>query len=272
MKANDADIPGGSPPVLFLIIDCLRADRAFQQAELTPTGFLGSLARRGRVFTSAVTVAPTTTPAVASMLTGLYPFEHGLRGLLGFTLPDGIPTVPRALRDVGYWTEADVTGPLLPQLRLFRDFDDFRWANRKEATIHGPRGVAFSARIRAFETAGRPWFSVFHVWDLHEPRQVPGGSAAAHSAQRSTTALWRPSTRVLPSCSLKAHSRTSSCASSEIMARISASSLVERSAWASHRFSGGSRRSGPLSPSLGASSPTERAAPRSGFSGSRRER
>jgi len=109
------------------------------------------------------------------MLTGLYPFEHGLRGLLGFTLPDGIPTVASALREVGYWTEADVTGPLLPQLKLFREFDDFQWANRKEATIHGPRGQGFSARVRAFQTVGRPWFSVFHVWDLHEPRQVPRG-------------------------------------------------------------------------------------------------
>ena len=172
-----------------------------------PTGFLGSLARRGRVFTSAVTVAPTTTPAVASMLTGLYPFEHGLRGLLGFTLPDGIPTVPQALRDVGYWTEADVTGPLLPQLRLFRDFDDFRWANRKEATVHGPRGEALSARVRAFETLGRPWFSVFHVWDLHEPRQVPGefrGRALSSTVyDRALAALDARLAELLPESSLE---------------------------------------------------------------------
>ena len=161
------------PPILFLIVDCLRADRAFAQAELAPSGFLGSLAGRGRMFTSAVTVTPTTTPAVASMLTGLYPFEHGLRGLLGFTLPDGIPTVAGVLREAGYRTEADVTGPLLPQLKLFRDFDDFQWADRREATIHGPRGLALSARLHALQAAGQPWFSVFHVWDLHEPRQVP---------------------------------------------------------------------------------------------------
>ena len=207
MKATDADIQGGRPPVLLLIIDCLRADRAFQQAELMPTGFLGSLARRGRVFTNAVTVAPTTTPAVASMLTGLYPFEHGLRGLLGFTLPDGIPTVPVALRDVGYWTEADVTGPLLPQLRLFRDFDDFRWANRKEATIHGPRGEALSARVHAFQTLGRPWFSVFHVWDLHEPRQIPGefrGRALSSTVyDRALAALDARLAELLPESSLE---------------------------------------------------------------------
>lgn len=176
MKVRDGDNGGsGRPAILLLIIDCLRADRAFAQAELAPDGFLGRLTRRARLFTSAVTVTPTTTPAVASMLTGLYPFEHGLRGLLGFTLPEGIPTVASALREVGYWAEADVTGPLLPQLKLFDDFDDFLWANRKEATIHGPRGQAFAARVRTFQAVGRPWFSVFHVWDLHEHRQVPRG-------------------------------------------------------------------------------------------------
>ena len=98
MKADAGDTTGArQPAVLFLIVDCLRADRAFAQAELAPTGFLGSLASRGRVFTSAITVTPTTTPAVASMLTGLYPYEHGLRGLSGFSLPDGIPTVASVL-------------------------------------------------------------------------------------------------------------------------------------------------------------------------------
>jgi arylsulfatase A-like enzyme len=176
VKAHDGDIPGvRRPAVLFLIVDCLRADRALAQADLAPSGFLGSLARRGRVFTNAVTVTPTTTPAVASMLTGLYPFEHGLRGLLGFTLPEGTPTVAKALREVGYWTEADVTGPLLPQLGLFRDFEQSQCVDGREATIHGARGLAFAERIRALQAADQPWFSVFHAWDLHEPRQVPAG-------------------------------------------------------------------------------------------------
>jgi arylsulfatase A-like enzyme len=159
--------------ILLLIVDCLRSDRAFAQADLAPNGFLGRLARRGRSFTGAVTVTPTTTPAVASMLTGLYPFEHGLRGLLGFTLPEGVPTVASALRDAGYRTDADVAGPLLPQLRLFDDFDEARWVHHAEATVHGPRGEALSALIRELQAGDRPWFCVFHAWDLHEPRQVP---------------------------------------------------------------------------------------------------
>jgi len=164
-------------PIFFLIIDCLRADRAYAQAELAPDGFLGRLVRRGRCFRSAVTVTPTTTPAVATMLTGRYPFEHGIRGLLGFARPGTVPTVASPLREAGYWTEAEVTGPLLPQVRLFDDFDNYRYVDGRQATVHGPRGEELALRVRALQTRGRPWFSIFHAWDLHEPRQVPRGFA-----------------------------------------------------------------------------------------------
>ena len=87
-----------NPPILLFVVDCLRADRAFAQAELNPGGLLGRLTRAGFSFTQAVTVTPTTTPAVASMLTSCYPFEHGLRGLAGFARPTDVPTVASVLR------------------------------------------------------------------------------------------------------------------------------------------------------------------------------
>jgi len=163
------------PPILFLIVDCLRSDRAFGQAKRSPGGLLGRVVRSGRSYTNAVAVTPTTTPAVASMLTGLYPFEHGLRGLLGFTRPPDVSTIATALADAGYWTEADVTGPLLPQLRLFDEFDEYRHVDGRQASVHGIRGDSLTRRLRELRTRRDPWFLVFHVWDLHEPRQVPDG-------------------------------------------------------------------------------------------------
>jgi arylsulfatase A-like enzyme len=164
-----------TPPILLLVIDCLRADRAWGQANLNPQGFIGRLIRSGLSFTQAVTVTPTTTPAVASMLTGCYPFEHGLRGLAGYTRPASIPTAARALRELGYRTEADVTGPLQPELQLFTEFDDYRYVEGRSATIHGTRGADLAHRVKELQDAGSPWFLLFHVWDLHEPRQVPAG-------------------------------------------------------------------------------------------------
>jgi arylsulfatase A-like enzyme len=163
------------PPILFLIVDCLRSDRAFAQAKLSPEGLFGRAVRSGRSYANAVAVTPTTTPAVTSMLTGLYPFEHGLRGLLGFRLPADVPTIASALSKAGYRTECDVTGPLLPQLRLFDEFDEYVHVDGKQATVHGDRGDGLVRRLRELRTRPDPWFLVFHVWDLHEPRLIPDG-------------------------------------------------------------------------------------------------
>jgi arylsulfatase A-like enzyme len=161
-----------------LIVDCLRADRAFAQARACPEGFLARVSAAGRSFTNAVTVCPTTTPAVATMLTGCYPFEHGLRGLSGFSLPQEIPTIAGTLRGVGYRTEARVTGPLLRELGLFDEFDDYVWTDGHAATLHGPRGDELARWIGSLREAAQPWFAAFHVWDLHEPRQVPAGAVS----------------------------------------------------------------------------------------------
>jgi arylsulfatase A-like enzyme len=162
-----------TPPILFLVVDCLRADRAFAQAELRPNGFIGRLVGSGTSFTQAVTVTPTTTPAVASMLTGCYPFEHGLRGLAGFSRPADVPTIAQLLAERGYRTGADVTGPLQPELRLFDEFDEYACIPGREATLHGERGERLAQRVRELRDGETPWFLLFHIWDLHEPRQVP---------------------------------------------------------------------------------------------------
>ena len=207
------------------------------------------------------------------MLTGLYPFEHGLRGLLGFTLPDGIPTVAtgaarRRLLDGGRrHRPASSRASAVPRLRRLSLGQPQK---RQRSTGLAVSGLPAAPRLRDL---GDGPGSCFHVWDLHEPRQVPPSSVAAHSAERSTTALWRHSTaRLAELLPERLARRRHHVRSSATMARISASSLAARSARASHRCSGGSRRAGPCSRSPGASSPTEHAAPRSGLSGSRRER
>jgi arylsulfatase A-like enzyme len=193
---------GEHPSILLLIVDCLRADRAFAQVQLAPGGWLGRLSERGFSFRTAVTVAPTTTPAVATMLTGLYPFEHGLRGLLGFSRPDDVATIAGALREAGYRTEAEVAGPLVPQLRLFDEFDDYQWLHWREASLYGPRGERVQAQIRRLQEGGRPWFCVLHLWELHEPRRVPpsfGGPALSRTVyDRALGALDQRLAELLP--------------------------------------------------------------------------
>lgn len=74
--APPAERPG--PDLLIYTVDTLRHDRlgfAGHQAAQTP--HMDALAARGVVFEQATTPFPRTTPALASMLTGLRPAHHG---------------------------------------------------------------------------------------------------------------------------------------------------------------------------------------------------
>jgi hypothetical protein len=67
----------GRPNVLLISIDTLRADHVGASGErpsLTPA--LDAVGREGVVFEQAITSSPWTLPAIASLLTGLYPHRH----------------------------------------------------------------------------------------------------------------------------------------------------------------------------------------------------
>ena len=64
------------PNVLFLLVDCMRAD-ALGRGVPTPT--LSALTEHGIRFTQAVSSASSTTPCVATMLTGTHSPRHGVR-------------------------------------------------------------------------------------------------------------------------------------------------------------------------------------------------
>jgi arylsulfatase len=105
--------PAPRPPnVLVVTIDTWRADRASR--ELTPN--LDRLAREGTRFTHVTAPRAKTTPAIASLFTGLYPHEHGVRDLL-MPLAATHPVLAERLRDGG-WDTAAIVGNFV----LKRDF------------------------------------------------------------------------------------------------------------------------------------------------------
>src|SRR5262245_35251838 len=72
--------PRQKPPVLLITLDTTRADRlgcyGYRRGR---TPVLDALAEGGVLCEHAYTVAPLTLPAHASLLTGLYPAENGVR-------------------------------------------------------------------------------------------------------------------------------------------------------------------------------------------------
>jgi arylsulfatase A-like enzyme len=64
--------------VIFIVIDALRKDHlSLYGYEHETTPFLKSLQQKAAVFENTYTASPWTLPSVASMLTGLYPHNHG---------------------------------------------------------------------------------------------------------------------------------------------------------------------------------------------------
>jgi len=68
----------GPQHIILIVADALRRDHlSLYNYERDTTPFLKSLAEKAAVFESAITPSPWTYPTVASILTGLYPHNHG---------------------------------------------------------------------------------------------------------------------------------------------------------------------------------------------------
>jgi arylsulfatase A-like enzyme len=154
--------------ILFIIVDCLRADYIYDTGKShIPT--INEIMKNGFSFLNTISTTSTTTPSFSSLLTGLYPFESGVRSHSGYALNKNVITYPEILKKNGYNTYAEVTGPVIQKIGLDRGFDEFNY-RKQTKTIHTDWGKLL---IKKFESHyKKPWFVLLHIWALHEPRIV----------------------------------------------------------------------------------------------------
>lgn len=102
---NDRMARAGSPNVVLIVLDTLRADRVgvYGGGKLTPN--LDRLAESSLTYTQAISTAPWTLPTHASLFTGLYPDEHGVNWG-HYKLSDEPPTLAELYDRQGYDTFA----------------------------------------------------------------------------------------------------------------------------------------------------------------------
>ena len=106
--ANLPEASADAPNILFVVIDSLRADRLSGYGnERNTSPNLDRLASEGVMFERAFSTAPYTAPSHASLLTGYYPYQHGVQWIDRRPTFDGrFPTIAEALREKGYRTGA----------------------------------------------------------------------------------------------------------------------------------------------------------------------
>ena len=115
------------PNVLLITLDTTRADRLGSYGyapAVTPN--LDRLAAGGVRFVQAVSPAPLTLPAHASLMTGRNPYAHGVRNNGHFVLAADVPTLAEQFHAAGYDTAAFVGSFVLDrQFGLARGFGHY---------------------------------------------------------------------------------------------------------------------------------------------------
>ncbi|HEY0510588.1 MAG TPA: sulfatase-like hydrolase/transferase [Thermoanaerobaculia bacterium] len=172
----------GSRDIVLITIDTLRADATgFAGNPRSRTPMLDRLAAQGRVFANAHAHNVVTLPSHTNILTGLYPFQHGVRDNSGFRLPANVPTLATVLHGVGYATGAFVGAfPLDSQFGLDHGFDVYddrypKGGNETEFVLAERRGDEVVRPALAWWRAhqGKPRFLWVHLYDPHAPYEPP---------------------------------------------------------------------------------------------------
>jgi arylsulfatase A-like enzyme/Flp pilus assembly protein TadD len=174
------------PDVILITVDTLRWDApGFAGNSRAQTPVMDRLAAQGRVFTNAHAHNVVTLPSHANILTGLYPFQHGVRDNTGFRLPPTIPTMATTLAAAGYATAAVVGAfPLDSEFGLARGFDLYedsypKGSNTTELAFAERRGsevvqLAQEWWKRAGAGSGaKPRFLWMHLYDPHASYDPP---------------------------------------------------------------------------------------------------
>jgi len=97
------------PNIIVLTVDTLRADHIGLYGYLRDTmPAIGEFAKTAVVFDNAVIPRGSTRPGYSSMLTGLYPFRHGVYNNTAILHKD-LTTLPQLLKSAGYHTACFVS-------------------------------------------------------------------------------------------------------------------------------------------------------------------
>jgi arylsulfatase A-like enzyme/Flp pilus assembly protein TadD len=197
--------------VLLITVDTLRADALSCYGGPAATPALDRLAAEGVRFSFAHAHAVTTLSSHTSILTGTYPFQHGVRDNSGYRLAPGARTAATLLKSAGYATAAFVGAfPVHSRFGLNQGFDRYddrfgdtrapaefvmperpgsevvrlarSWIAERGSGRAGGSGLPSEARSNE-PRAKVGWFVWVHLFDPHAPYKPPAPFDAQYAAQ-----------------------------------------------------------------------------------------
>lgn len=116
--------------IILMVVDALRYDcignvqskilSKYDVKELLKTENMNRFTDNGVIFTEAISTAPDTPPAHASLFTGMYPTKHGIRTFFNAQLNNNTETIFEILKKEGYSTFCVADKPLFCLMELAR--------------------------------------------------------------------------------------------------------------------------------------------------------
>ncbi len=177
------------PNIIFLTVDTLRADRLARYGndrDTMPT--MEALADESVVFTQALVPRGATRPSYASMLTGLYPYRHGVR-TNATVFHEDLLSLAEVLKAEGYHTASFVSNFVMiasiSQLDQGFDVYDDEIEERERVREMYERKAEDTVRamLEWLKTdPPQPFFLFTNFIDPHGPYDPPGDFATKYDS------------------------------------------------------------------------------------------
>jgi arylsulfatase A-like enzyme/Flp pilus assembly protein TadD len=172
-------VAGSGLNMLLITVDTTRAD--YLGCYGRPNGRtpnIDRLAREGALFERCIASAPLTSTSHASILTGNYPYVHGVRSNSAGSLAAGNLSLAEVLKDSGYHTAATVASFVLNRdFGFAQGFDEYHDVNKisvddpQQAERKGDE-ISRDAIALLRTLAPAPFFLWVHFYDPHYPYET----------------------------------------------------------------------------------------------------
>lgn len=177
--------PDPRPDILVVVLDTLRQDRVGAYGyERDTTPVLDALAAKGTRYSEAHSTGGWTTPAHASLFTGLYPAAHGATQEY-WTLDDKHQTLAEVMGAAGYRTVGVSGNPMLATNKGFAQGFDHYEESWRAKNLKGTRDEYTVEWLRAeLGKRGRePQLVFVNLIGIHSPYDSCGSDCGAFGAR-----------------------------------------------------------------------------------------
>jgi arylsulfatase A-like enzyme len=172
--------PAAPPDVILISIDTLRADHLGCYGYPHPTSpNLDRFRDDAVLFSQAIAAAPSTLPSHASLMTSLWPRQHGAMHTTNRPLAARFLTLAEVFRRHGYRTVSfNDGGQLAPEFGLGNGFDLYRSSPIGLADLNGSSLTGFRPRFSYITGQAAAWrdanprpplFLFLHTYQTHHP-------------------------------------------------------------------------------------------------------